>query len=60
MQDFKSSLELCRRGFNKWASQPHNAKWAYQMRGTPIENDLLVYIAEEFCHDGRDTAEAKS
>lgn len=31
--------------FRDWASLPHNKKWAKRIAGTPIQNDLKVFIS---------------
>lgn len=48
---FTRAMDIAERGFKTWRSKPHNAKWFKRIDGTPIPNDLLVNIAEAFCHD---------
>ena len=45
---FAEALETAQRGFDKWKAQPHNRRWFRRIDGTPIPNDLVVRIAEEF------------
>lgn len=47
--NFTEAMERTERGFATWAAQPHNRRWVRRIEGTPIANDLLVRIAEEFC-----------
>jgi hypothetical protein len=45
---FTEAMSAAETGFAVWATKPHNKKWAKRLDGTPIPNDLLVCIAEEF------------
>jgi hypothetical protein len=34
-------------GYQNWARNPHNRRWANMLDGTPAPNDILVNIALE-------------
>lgn len=51
--DFFKALTIARRGFDQWASEPHNKRWFRRIDGTPIPNDLLVNIAEAMVADAK-------
>lgn len=44
----KRAINVATAGYRNWADKPHNAKWARRLDGTPIANDLVVCIANEF------------
>jgi hypothetical protein len=49
---FVEAMSLAERGLEIWKAKDHNAKWWRRIDGTPISNDLLVNIAEEFARRG--------
>jgi len=49
---FMEAMSLAERGLEIWKAKEHNAKWWRRIDGTPIPNDLLVNIAEEFAKCG--------
>lgn len=49
---FIEAMSLAERGLEIWKAKDHNAKWWRRIDGTPISNDLLVNIAEEFAKCG--------
>jgi hypothetical protein len=49
---FIDAMSLAERGLEIWKAKEHNAKWWRKIDGTPIPNDLLVNIAEEFAKCG--------
>jgi hypothetical protein len=38
-------MAVAETGFGTWAAKPHNVKWVRLIAGTPIENDLIVNMA---------------
>jgi len=42
------AIQIAQRGFEAWRAKPHNAKWFKRIDGTPIPNDLVVCVAEQF------------
>jgi len=40
-----NSMAVAETGFGTWAAKPHNVKWVRLIAGTPIENDLIVNMA---------------
>jgi hypothetical protein len=49
------AIETAQRGLERWKAKPHNAKWWRRIDGTPIPNDLIVNIAEQFAEEhGKD------
>ena len=45
---FGEALDIAKHGLDIWKGKEHNAKWWRRIDGTPIPNDLIVCIAEEF------------
>jgi hypothetical protein len=39
-------MAVAETGFGTWAAKPHNVKWVRLIAGTPIENDLIVNMAD--------------
>lgn len=44
----ESPIAIAQRGFEKWRAKEHNKKWFRKIDGTPIPNDVVVCIAQEF------------
>ena len=38
-------MAVAETGFGIWAAKPHNVKWVRLIAGTPIENDMIVNMA---------------
>jgi hypothetical protein len=51
-----SWIAIAQRGFEKWKAQDHNKRWFRLIDGTPIPNDLVINIGEEFMHSIRLTS----
>ena len=41
-------IQIAQRGFEAWTAKPHNKRWFRKIDHTPIPNDLVVNIAEQF------------
>lgn len=44
--DFRTALKMVQEGFETWKAKSYNRRWAASIKGTPIENDVCVIIAE--------------